>query len=104
MGVINGLLGAGGGMLAVPLLNAFKLETKQSHATSIAIILPLSILSAFLYVRDQTVKISDALPYIPFGIAGAVVGAMLLKKLPDLWIRRIFGTFIIYSAIRIFMS
>jgi len=104
VGILNGLLGAGGGMLAVPLLKAFKLDTKKSHATSIAVILPLSVLSTFIFIKHGDVKISQALPYIPYGIAGAAVGALVLKKLPDIWIRRIFGAFIIYSSIRLFLQ
>ena len=32
-GAVNGLLGAGGGMIAVPMLAKSGLEAKKSHAT-----------------------------------------------------------------------
>ena len=32
IGIINGLLGAGGGMIAVPLLQKLGLDRKQAHA------------------------------------------------------------------------
>ena len=65
VGLINGLLGAGGGMLAVPLLNASGLPTHKAHATSLAIIFPLSVLSAGLYLFQDRMSLGDALPYLP---------------------------------------
>ena len=41
-GLLNGLFGSGGGMVAVPLLEHGGLEPARAHATSIAVILPLS--------------------------------------------------------------
>ena len=48
-GAANGLFGGGGGMIAVPLLRAQGLEEKRAHATAIAVILPVSLLSFLLY-------------------------------------------------------
>ncbi len=103
IGFINGLLGAGGGMLAVPLLKKYGLDTKEAHASSIAVILPLTIFSAALYVISGRVNISDSFIYIPTGILGAVIGAFILKKIPDKWIRRLFGIFMIWAGIRLFL-
>ena len=49
-GLINGLLGAGGGMVLVPLLVRWcGLEDKHAFATAISIILPLSIVSIVVF-------------------------------------------------------
>ncbi|MDR0863198.1 MAG: TSUP family transporter, partial [Oscillospiraceae bacterium] len=46
-GAANGLFGAGGGIFLVPLFTRWaKLEDKRAYATSVAVILPLSIVSA----------------------------------------------------------
>ena len=103
VGVINGLLGAGGGMLAVPLLSKFGLDAKKSHATSIAIILPLSVISVAAYLFRGDVKFADAGVYMIPGAVGAVIGAWLLGKIPDKWLRRLFGAFMIWAGIRLFM-
>ena len=50
IGIINGLLGAGGGMIAVPLLQKLGLDRKQAHANAVAVILPITVLSAVLYL------------------------------------------------------
>lgn len=49
-GLINGFFGAGGGMVLVPLLiHLGKLPDKEAFASSIAIILPLCLVSLFVY-------------------------------------------------------
>ena len=99
-GIVNGLLGAGGGMVVVPMLEKSGLEPKESHATSIAVITPLCILSAFFYLQGKNVRLADALPYIPAGLAGAFLGAKALPHIPAGMLRRIFGFFMIYAAYR----
>ncbi len=104
VGFINGLLGAGGGMLAVPLLKKCGLKTKEAHAGSIAVILPLSVISGVMYILNGKVTLSDAIGYMPAGAVGAVIGAWLLGKLDDKWIRRIFSLFMIWAGVRMMMK
>lgn len=103
-GFFNGLFGAGGGMLAVPALELSGLEVEKSHATSVALILPLCIFSSILYLLDGRVQIADALPYLPGGMIGAVIGATLLCKLSSVWIKRIFGALMMWAGIRMILS
>jgi uncharacterized membrane protein YfcA len=100
-GVLNGLLGAGGGMILVPMLEKNGLKPTQSHATSIAIILPLCIVSVFIYVQKNSFNINEALPFIPSGIAGALLGSLLLPHIPEKILRRIFGLFMLYAGYRL---
>lgn len=103
IGFINGLLGAGGGMLAVPLLKKCGLSTKQAHAGSIAIILPLSAVSAAIYLLNGRMTFVDGWTYMPAGAIGAVLGAWLLGKLPDKWIRRVFAIFMVWAGVRLML-
>ncbi len=102
-GFINGLLGAGGGMLAVPILEKCEQDKKKAHAGAVAVIMPLSLLSATLYLINGSVRMSDAVKYIPWGLLGAAMGTVLLKKIPDRWLRRIFAAFMIWAGIRLLM-
>lgn len=104
IGIVNGLLGAGGGMIAVPLLKKIGLEQKSAHANAIAVILPISILSAFLYLYKDYVNLSDAIPFIPTGILGALLGTYFLRKISPLWLKRIFGAFMIYAGVRLLIK
>ena len=104
VGIVNGLLGAGGGMLAVPLLKKSGLTTKESHSNAIGVILPLSIFSAFLYLTSGRVKIMDAAAYIPGGLIGAIIGTKLLKIIPAKMLKKLFAAFMIWAGIRLLMK
>ena len=102
VGFINGLFGAGGGMLAVPMLKKYGgLEQRKAHINSVALILPLTVISAAFYVFGGRVSVKDSLIFIPLGILGAVLGTTTIKKIPDLWFRRIFGAFMIWAGWRL---
>lgn len=103
VGLLNGLFGAGGGMVAVPMLKRAGLEPKNAHATSIAITMPLSVLSGYLYLQAGGLTFSDALPFIPAGIIGALAGGLLLKKVSDTLLRRLFGALVIIAAVRLLL-
>jgi hypothetical protein len=100
-GLLNGLFGSGGGVVAVPMLRFFGLEARKSHATSVAVIFFLSIASVIAYGIRGSLDWQTALTYIPWGIAGAVLGALLLRKIPNSLLRRIFGLIVLISAVRI---
>ena len=103
-GILNGFFGAGGGLLVVPMLEHEKLEPKQSHATSIAIILPLSIMSATMYIING-IEIDLPILYttIPLGLLGAIIGSILLTKINNQWLKKIFAFIMIISAVRILL-
>ena len=101
-GIVNGLLGAAGGMVIVPALRKAGISVKSAHATSVAIILPISAISAWLYLRGGNLNLSDAWIYLPGAVGGALLGAWLLPRIPADLLRRIFGGFMIWAAIRLF--
>ena len=100
IGLINGFLGAGGGNVAVVALKSAGLSQKEAHENAVAVILPMTVLSAAIYLWRGSVTLWDALPYIPSGLVGAIVGTYLIKKISNVWLSRIFGGFMIYSGVR----
>ncbi len=100
-GLLNGLLGAGGGMVIVPMLEKSGLKPANAHATSIAVVVPLCMLSAALYMFGKSLNFYDALPFLPAGLIGAFIGAKVLPHIPDNILRRIFGAFMLYAAWRL---
>lgn len=100
IGLINALFGAGGGMIAVPVLKSLGLEQKQAQATAISIILPLSIISTAVYLYRGYFEISEALWYLPFGFIGAIVGTKLMKKAPNKVLKNIFSIFMLWAGFR----
>jgi len=103
-GVINSLLGVGGGILVITILSKLDLEPKKAHATSICVILPICIFSAFLYLYRQRVKISDVAEYVFGGVLGSIVGAFILSKLNPKILKRTFGGFVIWAALQLLLK
>lgn len=101
VGFLNGLLGAGGGMLTVPLLELLGVRGRRGHATSLAVILPLSLVSAALYWRRGWFSPLLALPYLPGGLAGAMAGGLLLARLNTAWLKSAFSFLLLWAAFRL---
>lgn len=90
-------------MLSVPLLEESGVDTKKAHATSIAIMLPLSIVSALVYMRRGSLDIKTAAMYIPGGLIGVLAGSLLLKKISSDILQRLFSCVMIYFGIRMLL-
>lgn len=101
VGFLNGLFGSGGGIAAVPLLRSCGIEQKSAHACSLAVTLPLSILSAALYLGTRELPWQEALRLIPAGLPGALLGGILLKKIPNKPLKRLFGIMMIIAGGRL---
>lgn len=101
VGFINGFFGGGGGMLCVPTLEKIGgLPTKKSHATAIAVILPVSALSAGAYIKEGVVPTDILLVTVLGVLLGGVIGAVLLKKLPPLLVGAIFSVMMIVVGVK----
>ncbi len=102
IGFLNGFFGGGGGMICVPLLQkSLKLDAKCSHATAIAVIFPLSLISASIYVFNGYI---DSFPLISIGlgvVVGGIIGAFALKFLPPKAVRIIFALIMFIGGIKL---
>ncbi len=100
-GAANGFFGAGGGMFLVPLLVKWtKMENRKAFATSVAVILPLSLASLVIYGLRGGLDINAAWPYLLGGALGGIIAGRIFKKIDMLWLRRAFGLLIIYGGVR----
>lgn len=101
IGFVNGFFGGGGGMLCVPVLEkCLKIDNKKSHATTIAVIVPLSLASSILYLTENSINWQDIL-YTSIGVfIGGAVGAILLKKFSGKIVRIIFAIVMIIAGVR----
>lgn len=100
-GILNGLFGSGGGMVAVPVLKKSGLSVKEAHATSVLMMALLSSISLWLYLSTGRLDLSDAAPFIPGGIAGGALGSLIFTKIKSKTLRRLFGGFVIFAACKI---
>lgn len=104
VGFVNALLGAGGGMLAVPALKGFGMKQREAHVNSVAVIMPLSLMSSFMYLKAGNVGFSDALPYVLPGILGAAAGSVIIKHISNGALNKIFALFMIWAGIRLLLK
>ena len=101
-GVINGLFGAGGGMVLVPMLIRFcRLEDKRAFASAISIILPISLVTIFVYYTKGVFPLDEAAPYLAGGLIGGVLGGILFKKTTPSFLHKFFGLIILWGGIRL---
>ncbi len=101
IGLVNGFFASGGGIVAVIILERImKIETKRAHATAIAIILPLSLLSVIVYGVKGFIDWKLIIETSVGGTLGAVVGAKLLGRLPKKYIKIGFGIVMIAGGWR----
>ncbi|MCD8382078.1 MAG: sulfite exporter TauE/SafE family protein [Clostridiales bacterium] len=100
-GLANGLFGGGGGMILVPLLLRWvRLEEKRAFASSVAIILPLCLVSAAVYWWRGELDWLQALPYLLGGWLGGTLGGKLFRKASPRLLRTLFALFLLYGGIR----
>ena len=88
-------------MVAVVSLRKFlNVETHKSHATAVAIMLPLTIISAVVYLTKYQTDVKTLIFVTIGGIIGGIIGAKLLIKISSKWLHRIFGAVMIFAAVR----
>ena len=102
IGFLNGFFGGGGGIVCVPLLQkVLNLSSKESHATAIAVIFPLSFVSASIYVFNGSIN-SFTLTTVGLGVvAGGIIGSYALKFMPPKVVRVIFALVMLVGGIRL---
>lgn len=102
IGFVNGFWGGGGGMICVPLLmQIIKLPEKKAHATTLLIMLPLSLSSLIVYLISGNLQIIEAIKIGIGFIAGGVIGAVILKFISNAWLGIIFSIIIIAGGIKL---
>lgn len=104
-GLLNGLLGTGGGLVAVPLLSGpLGLSTREAFATSLTVMLPLSAVTLAGKLWQTGAPPLSAAPYILGGIAGGILAGRLICRIPTKWLRGLFALLILWGGIRAVMG
>ncbi|MBR2336812.1 MAG: sulfite exporter TauE/SafE family protein [Clostridia bacterium] len=100
-GLANGFFGGGGGMIVVPLMTfLLHMKTKKAHATALAVILPITLVSACIYFMSGKFDFSVGVPSGIGVIAGGVVGAWLLGRLSAKWLTKIFAVVMLVAGVK----
>ena len=100
-GLANGFFGGGGGMILVPMrVSRCGWSRRKAFATSVAVILPLCVLSVVIYWARGGLDFAAALPDLLGGLAGGLIGGKVFRKVSMPWLRRGFALLILYGAWR----
>ena len=100
-GAVNGLLGAGGGMVLVPLLSLLTdLEDAAIFPTSVCMIAPVCIISLIITWQPGTTPWNTVLPYLLSSAVGGIAAGFLARKVPVIWLHRILGVLILWGGFR----
>ena len=100
-GAVNGLFGAGGGMVLVPMLTGLTdLKEEEVFPSSIAIIFPLCLVSLGAQFLNEGLALRQALPYLLGGALGAIPAGFWGRKIPAKWLHRGLGLLILWGGIR----
>lgn len=105
IGLVNGLFGSGGGTVAVlAMVLLLKEDEHAAHATAISIILPLTLLSAYFYMRGGYIKWGLAVNVMLGGSLGGYIGAKMLNFCPAHILRKIFAVFMLLAGIKLVLA
>ncbi len=101
-GIINGLLGAGGGMILIPLLSILvKPKEETLFPTSVCVMLPICLISlAMTGIYTGSLPWLQALPYLFGSALGGIIAGIFAKKIPTLYLHKGLGILIIWGGVR----
>lgn len=98
-GVIAGLLGVGGGAIMVPLQMLLLGEPiKRAIQTSLAVVVMTAIASTAGHAANGNVQWMPGLILGFGGLLTAQLSTRMLPKLPEVWVSRLFRSFLLASA------
>ena len=105
VGLVNGVFGGGGGMVAVPLLERIEGRgTAAAHASAIACILPASLVSVVIYLIAGLAPWHILLPTAIGAVMGGVLGAKLLPVLPPRAVDAVFALLMLLAGAKALFS
>lgn len=100
-GAVNGLFGAGGGMVLVPLLTGIgKLNDDEVFPASVSIILPICLVSLSFSLPNTPVNWLQTLPYLAGSALGGIAAGYWGKNIPTVWLHRLLGALILWGGVR----
>lgn len=105
VGVVTGLVGAGGGFLIIPaLVNMLKLPMKKAVGTSLVIIAINSLTGFFLTANSLPMDWAFLVSVAGMAILGIVIGSYLANKIDGKKLKPAFGWFVLIMGVYILIK
>jgi len=104
-GVLSSLLGIGGGVIKVPVMNlVMGLPMKAAIATSAFMIAITATVGALIYHYYGNIYPFIVAPLVIGVVIGAILGVELAQRAGGILLRRIFGVFLFLAALLMFLK
>ena len=105
-GVLCGLLGVAGGVVLVPVLTSRKVGMARAAAsgTTIAAVLPISVVAAVTYAGLHNVDDRAASAIVPGAAAGVIIGSLLASRVRAPVLRSLFNLVLLATAVRLLIA
>jgi len=102
-GMLSGMVGIGGGVVLVPaLVFMLGLTQHQAQGTSLFVLsMPVLILAVVNYWQTGNVNWRFGLVIASTFIIGAFFGSKLTLRLPEAWVKLIFGILMAYVSFQL---
>ncbi|NMM50415.1 sulfite exporter TauE/SafE family protein [Marinigracilibium pacificum] len=105
VGVLTGIVGAGGGFLIIPALVLLaRIPMKMAVGTSLLIISAKSLIGFLGDVQNQPIDWTFLLIFTSISIVGIILGSFLSKKISGEKLKAGFGYFVLIMAVYILAS
>lgn len=105
VGILTGLVGAGGGFMIIPaLVNLLKTPMKVAIGTSLVIIALNSLIGFFSSIKNVEIDWKLLTTISSIAIIGIIIGAQLSKKIDGKKLKPAFGWFILVVGIYIIVK
>jgi uncharacterized membrane protein YfcA len=105
VGLITGIVGAGGGFLIIPALVLLaKLPMKKAVATSLLIIAIKSLIGFIGDVETMDINWPFLLSFTAFSLIGILLGVWLNKFIDGSRLKRTFGWFVLFMGVYILIK
>lgn len=102
-GFLNGLLGAGGGIVIIWILEKamgdITRDSRDIFANALAVMLPISAVSTITYAISGSLPTEDITRFVLPAILGGLFGAFLLDKISTAAVKTLFCFLVILSGI-----
>ena len=105
-GVLCGLLGVAGGVVIVPVLTSRRIGMARAAAsgTTIAAVLPISVVAAMTYAGLHNVDEPAASAIVPGAAAGVILGSLLATRVRAPVLRVLFHLVLLATAVRLLVA
>ena len=105
-GVLCGLLGVAGGVVIVPVLTSRRIGMARAAAsgTTIAAVLPISVVAAVTYAALHNIDEPTAIAIIPGAAAGVIIGSLLATRVRASALRSLFQLVLLATAARLLVA